>query len=262
MNMRPSRVLDRLREGGVVNSFKFNLSCPRAIEIAGLLGYDCAWLDQEHTPTDLSTLESQILAAKARDMDVLVRVPRGSYSDLLHPFELDASGIMVPHVMSADDARTLARLTRFYPIGRRPVDGGNRDGAYCLLDFRQYLREANANRFVIIQIEDPEPLAELDAIAAVPGIDMLFFGPSDFSQAIGAPAEWNHPLLLQARRQVADTAIRHGKFAGTVGMPTQELLEMGYRFFNITADVIALAEYGRQKLDEFRRLTNATPAPR
>jgi len=261
MNMRPSRVLARLREGALVNSFKFNLSCPRAVEIAALLGFDCAWLDREHTPTDLTTLETQILAARSHGMDVLVRVPRGSYSDLLHPLELDASGIMVPHVMSAEDARTIARLTRFHPIGRRPVDGGNRDGAFCLLDFKQYLQEANSNRFVIIQIEDPEPLAELDAIAAIPGIDMLFFGPGDFSHAIGAPVEWNHPRLVEARKQVAAAAVRHGKFAGTVGMPTPETIEMGYRFYNIAADVFALAEYGRQKLEEFRRLAASLPSP-
>jgi len=134
MTMRPSRVLTRLRAGSVVNSFKFNLSCPRTIEIAALLGFDCAWLDREHTPTDLATLETQILAARSSGLDVLVRVPRGSYSDLVHPLELDASGIMVPHVMSAEDARTIARMTRFHPIGRRPLDGGNRDGAYCLLN--------------------------------------------------------------------------------------------------------------------------------
>jgi 4-hydroxy-2-oxoheptanedioate aldolase len=260
MTMRPCRVLTRLRAGSVVNSFKFNLSCPRTIEIAALLGFDCAWLDREHTPTDLATLEAQILAARSSGLDVLVRVPRGSYSDLVHPLELDASGIMVPHVMSAEDARTIARMTRFHPIGRRPLDGGNRDGAYCLLNLQTYLAEANANRFVIIQIEDPEPLAELDAIAAVPGLDMLFFGPGDFSHAIGAPGEWNHPRLLDARRRVAEAARRHGKFAGTVGMPTPELLEMGYRFFNIGADVHALAEYGRQKLEEFRRIT-ATLSP-
>ncbi|MFO7536280.1 MAG: aldolase/citrate lyase family protein [Kiritimatiellia bacterium] len=254
MHMRPSKVLSKLREGKVVSSFKFNLSCPRAVEIVAMLGYDCVWLCREHTASDLQLIERQINAAKMHDVDTLVRVPRGSYSDLVQPLELDASGIMVPHCMSAADARQIARTSRFHPLGRRPVDGGNADGSYCLVDFQQYLKEANEQRFVIIQIEDPEPLAELDAIAAVPGIDMIFFGPGDFSHAIGAPGKWDDPRLIDARRKVAAAAIKHGKFAGTVGMPNTEMLDMGYRFFNFAADVFAIAEHAKEKLGAFDQI--------
>jgi len=127
------------------------------------------------------------VAAKVHDTDVMVRVARGSYSDHVKPLELDAAGIMVPHVMSLADARRVVSMTRFHPIGRRPVDGGNADGSYCAVDSLTYFREANRERFVCVQIEDPEPLDDLDAIAALDGIDMLFFGPADFSQGIGAP---------------------------------------------------------------------------
>lgn len=158
---------------------------------------------------------------------------------------MDAAGIMVPHIMSLADAKAVVRMTRFHPLGLRPVDGGNADGAYCGIDFVDYLRQANEQRFVVVQIEDPEPLTELDAIAALPGIDMLFFGPGDFSHAIGAPGAWDHPKLLDVRRRVAETALAHGKFAGTVGSPANmaELIALGYRFLNIGADVVGLARY-------------------
>ena len=74
---------------------------------------------------------------------------------------------------------------------------------------------------VIVQIEDPEPMAELEAIAQVPGIDMLFFGPGDFSQGIGHTGEMGNPQIIEARRQIAQTAARYGKFAGTVGRSTR-----------------------------------------
>lgn len=254
MHMRPSRVLAKLREGKVVSSFKFNLSCPRTIEIVSMLGFDCVWLDREHTASDLQVIERQINAAKIHNVDTLVRVQRGSYSDMVNPLELDASGIMIPHCMSAADAVQIARTTRFHPIGRRPVDGGNADGSFCLLDFQQYLKEANDQRFIIIQIEDPEPLAELDAIASVPGIDMLFFGPGDFSHSIGAPGKWDDPRLIDARRKVAAAAVKHGKFAGTVGMPNAEMLDMGYRFFNFAADVFAISDYAKEKLGAFDKV--------
>lgn len=257
MNMRRSRVLEKLRRGEVVNSIKVNSESSRVVELFGMMGFDCVWLDNEHVASDWETIEKQILAAKVYDMDCMVRVSRGGYSDYVRPLELDATGIMVPHVMSKQDAEYVVRTTRFHPIGRRPCDGGNADGAYCNIDFVEYLRQANHNRFVMIQIEDPEPLAELDAICALPGIDVIFFGPGDFSHGIGAPGQWEHPKLLEARKRVAETAHRHGKIPGTVGSPgaLKDLIAMGYRYFNIGADVVAISQYARTLMEEFKKVT-------
>jgi 4-hydroxy-2-oxoheptanedioate aldolase len=180
------------------------------------------------------------------NVDTLVRVKRGSYSDMIHPLEMDASGILVPHVMNADEARQIARTTRFHPVGRRPVDGGNADGAYCAIPLAEYMRQANERRFVGIQIEDPEALDELDEIAAVEGIDMLFFGPGDFSQGIGVPGEVDHPAIAEARQRVLEAAQKHGKFAGTTSGSPEQFLErtrMGFQFVSLGADVVALVQY-------------------
>ncbi len=254
MQMRPSRVLAKLRSGGIASCIKLNLADPRAAEIAAYSGVDCVWIDREHVPNDLSVLENQVRAAKAHDVDTIVRVPRGSYSDLIWPLEMDAAGIMVPHLMSVQDARLVVRQTRFHPLGRRPLDGGNADGAYCMVPLDQYVSEANQQRLVIVQIEDPEPMAELDAIAQVPGIDMLFFGPGDFSQGIGHTGEMGHSRVIEARRQIAQTAARYGKFAGTVASldTLQETIALGYQFINVGADVLALADYFRRVVAAFR----------
>ncbi|MDO9542160.1 MAG: aldolase/citrate lyase family protein [Kiritimatiellia bacterium] len=251
--MRPSRVLAKLRAGEIVSCYKLNLDSARAAEIVALAGFDCLWTCMEHTPNDYELIERQIWAAKCYDVDVVVRVPRGSYSDYIRPLELDAAGIMVPHIMSAEDARNVVRMTRFNPIGRRPVDGGNADGQYCNIDFCDYLKQANEQRFVIVQIEDPEPLAELDAIAQIKGIDMLFFGPGDFSHSIGAPGEWNHPRVVDTRRRVAEVARKHGKFAGTLGNTDnlKDLIALGYQFINLGADVLAIAANCRTIVQSF-----------
>ena len=254
--MRRSRVLEKLRTGQAVSSVKLNLDNARVAEIAAMAGIDCLWLDQEHVAADWSVLEAQIMAAKSYDVDVMVRVARGSYSDYVRPLELDATGIMVPHVMSLEDARTIVRLTRFQPVGRRPLDGGNADGAYGQTPLQDYLRLANSERFLMMQIEDPEPLAELDAIAALPGLDILFFGPGDFAHAVGAPGDWQNPELIEARRRVAEAARAHGKFAGTSAAVagTRELYEMGYRFLGVGADVIGLGGYFRKLAADFAAL--------
>jgi len=245
MRMRPSRVLAKLRAGKVAGCTKLNLGDPRVAEIAASSGIDCVWMDLEHTPCDLREIENQIRAVKVFQADTLVRVPRGSYSDLVYPLEMDATGIMVPHLMSAEDARRVAWQTRFHPIGRRPLDGGNADGFYCKIPTVEYIEQANRERFVIVQIEDPEPMAELDQIAEVPGIDMLFFGPGDFSHGIGKTAQFDAPEVVDARRRIAEVARRHAKFAGTVASidSLAATIELGYQFINIGADVLALVEY-------------------
>lgn len=253
--MRNSRVLRIMREGGVAISTKCNFSDPREAELAAACGFDCVWIDLEHVPASMTTVGDFVRAAKIYDCDVLTRVGRGSYSDLIRPLEADSTGIMVPHLMSLEDAKRIVYYTKFYPVGRRPVDGGNSDAGYVCSDMEGYIRQANEQRFVIVQIEDPEPMAELEAICALPGIDMIFFGPADYSQGIGKPFQFGCLELTEARARIADAARRHGKFAGTVGSPetVRELSEMGYQFLNIGADVVALHSYYTEQLKRARR---------
>ena len=74
---------------------------------------------------------------------------------------------MVPHLMSLEEAKQIVYYTKFHPIGRRPLDGGNMDGKFCLIPPEEYLKQANQERFVVVQIEDPEPLPELEEICAL-----------------------------------------------------------------------------------------------
>lgn len=254
--MKPSRVLQKMRAGKVATCTKVNLDSSRAVEIAAMSGFDCIWLCTEHVPNDWTLLERQVLAAKSQDCDSMIRVSRGAYSDYVRPFEMDCSGIMVPHVMSLADAKSVVRMTKFHPIGRRPIDGGNADGEFTRIGMLEYMEHCNQNRFVAIQIEDPEPLDELEEIAALDGIDMLFFGPADFSQGIGAPGQWDHPLIAETRKRVAELARRNGKFAGTPGSPANldELVDMGYTFIPMGADVLALVPYWKEIAEKLNSL--------
>ena len=245
MNMRKSRVLRKIRNGEVAYSFKLNLMDTRAAEIAAMSGIDCLWTDMEHVPNDYQAIENIVRAAKIFDVDVITRVKRGSYNDLINPLEADSTGIMVPHLMSLEEAKQVVYYTKFHPIGSRPIDGGNADGNYCLTGGLDYIKQANEERFNIVQIEDPEPLKDLEEICALEGIDMIFFGPADFSQGIGAPCDFNHPELARVKELVAKTARKYGKFAGTVGGAANfdELVAMGYTFISTGADVVGLMSY-------------------
>lgn len=252
--LRKSRLLAILRNGGVAPCMKLNTVDPRVVEIAGFAGFPVAWLCHEHVPNDWLNLEHQIRAAKLHDMDTIVRVAKGSYSDFVKPLESDATGIMVPHVTSADEARQIVEWTRFHPLGKRPIDGGNADGQFCRAGTSDYLANGNQERFIILQIESPEGLAQVDAIAAVPGFDILHFGPGDFSHRIGQTFQPDHPEVKRARAQIARAARQHGKFAMSQPIaPFAELFAEGYQMISVGADVMGLNEYMDARLAHFYR---------
>ena len=147
--------------------------------------------------------------------------------------------------MSLEDAKQVVYYTKFSPVGRRPIDGGNADGAYCLVAEQEYIKTANEERFVVVQIEDTEPMAELEEICALPGLDMIFFGPADFSQGAGHTYDLGCAEVVEARKRVAECARRHGKFAGTTGGVGNfdALVDMGYTFISTGADVCGLSDY-------------------
>ncbi len=259
MKMRESRVLGKLRAGETASCFKVNIADAVSTEIAAMSGFDCVWVDQEHLAQNWSVYSAHVWAGKAHNMDLMVRIPRGSYSDYVKPLELDATGILVPHVMGVEDAKKIIEMTRFYPLGKRAMDGGSADGAYTNMDFHEYLEQANKQRFVVFQIEDVEALDELEQIAELDGFDMLFFGPGDFSQSIGKPGDWTNPLLLDARKKVAEVARKHGKFAATtggIGM-LDEFKDMGYQFINVGADVVGMSTYCNGLVSQFNKSAGA-----
>jgi 4-hydroxy-2-oxoheptanedioate aldolase len=253
MLLRPSRMLRELRAGQAPTCFKVNLGDPRILELCGLAGASSVWICNEHVSNDWFNLENQIRAAKLYDVDTIVRVEKGSYSDYVKPFESDATAIMVPHVKTAEEARQIVEMTRFHPVGRRPVDGGNPDGRYCQIPMTEYMAHSNSERLLIFQIESPEALENVEAIAAVPGYEMLLFGPGDFSHLIGKPGQLNHPEVVAARKRVGAVARKHGKFAMASGMiaPRAVLEAEGYGVFALGADVLGLGEYFKRQLEAF-----------
>ncbi|HBE04451.1 MAG: hypothetical protein A2096_06200 [Spirochaetes bacterium GWF1_41_5] len=239
MNFRKSRILKKIRNNGIAFSTKLNTCSVVLAEIAAMSGFDCIWICREHVPADWKDIEGVIKSAKLYDTDTIVRVSKGSYSDMIKPLEADAAAIMVPHVMSKSEAEKIVYYTKFHPLGRRPIDGGNADGKYTMLETGEYILNANNERITCIQIEDVEGITELDQICEIKGIDMIFFGPADFSQSIGKPGDLNCAEIITIRKKIAQSARKAGKIAGTVGSIDNfsELADLGYNFINIGSDV-------------------------
>ena len=190
-----------------------------------------------------------------------MRVSRGGYSDYVRPLEADATGIIVPHVGSADEARQIVDWTRFQPLGRRALDGGNTDGLFCMIPVTDYIHHSNTEKLVILQIESPEALENVEQIAAVPGFNGFLFGPGDFSHRIGKVGQLDAPEVVAARKRVAAAARKHGKFAMSAGFiaPFPDLVAEGHRVFSVGADVVALTGYFKQRLEFLQTQTETLP---
>jgi 4-hydroxy-2-oxoheptanedioate aldolase len=243
--LHASVVLEKLRSREVCVCVKANFADPAVAEVFGYLGYDCLWIDMEHTPIDWSQVANQIRASKMTGMDSMVRVAKGSYSDYVRALEADATGLMVPHVMSADEARYVVRTVHFQPEGLRPCDGGNADGPYCMRSYKDYLEFANRERFVMVQLEDAEAIDAADEILSVDGIDIFFVGPGDLAHSYGLLGKEDDPRpVREAVEKVAALAAKYDRHWGIPATPKKApaLIEMGARFLTVGADVTTLID--------------------
>ncbi len=252
--MHRSVVLDKLRKGEAVWCAKTNLTDPNVVEIMGYLGVHCVWLCMEHGPIDFESVHNQVRTAKMGHMDSMVRVARGSYSDYVRPFEMDATGIMVPHCLTGGEAESIVRTTRFHPVGRRALDSGNSDGPFCMRPLDEYLSFAGRERFVVVQIEDKEAVDAMEDIVAVDGIDVFFLGPADLSHSYGVAGQFDHPLVQGAIEKLAALCKQYDRYWGLPCGPADapRMLDKGARFLAAGSDVVAIAEKFKAMRDGYK----------
>jgi 2-keto-3-deoxy-L-rhamnonate aldolase RhmA len=202
----------RLAAGEVLVGSFVKTPSPIIVEVLALTDLDCLCLDAEHAPFDRATIDLGILAARAAGKDVLVRIPYNSPEHSLNAFDCGATGIVVPHVRSADEARAVAQACH-YGAGGRGYAGSSRAAGYTTRTIAAHLAASAARSTVIVQIEDPEAIDAIDGIAQVPGIDALFVGRVDLTVAYGADSQ-DDPRVIEAVEAVCDAGRRHGRPVG------------------------------------------------
>jgi len=214
--MRLSRVKRRWAEGKPVLATVAHFTDPSSAELIGLMGIDCLWIDLEHQPMTLSEAATIMRAARVADMDVMARPAKGEFMRTARLLEAGATLIMYPRCESAEEARELVRCTKFPPLGERGFFSASPDNPYCMTNMGDYLRQANEETILIAQIESPAAVEQSKQIASVDGIDLLFFGPGDFTLAAGIPGNFQSPLVRDAIAETCRNAIAAGKRFGTL----------------------------------------------
>lgn len=256
--MRKSRVLRKLRAGEhVLTAAIGRVAEPWLAEVVGTIGFDVIWFDLEHRGFSEAVLDPLSLACRATDIDLMVRVRKGGYDSPMRALEFGATGIMVPHVRSAEEARQWVEWTKFPPLGKRGLDGAGADAGFGLAGGLEYLKAANDETFLVLQIEDREAVERAEEIACVPGVDLLFVGPGDLSLSYGVPLQFDHPLLIEACARVDAATKAAGNWWGTVsGTPeaAQTALDRGARMVVGGVDQVFLLEGFKRSFAEHSRI--------
>ncbi len=255
--MRNSKVLKRLRAGEPVFCLKSTYALPDVVELMGLLGADVVWICNEHIEIGSSQQRGIMRAGRAADIDIMFRRAYNGYSGLIRLLELGCSGLMIPHCKNAAMAAEIVRATKFQPLGNRGLDGVSADSDYGIHPLAEYIEHANRETFLMMQIEDVEAVDEIEAIAAVPGIDLIFIGPADLSHSLGCPGDLKNPRIREVIARTVRACRENHIWCGTAGLDseyTRELLNLGVNFITGRSEYAMVREGIKSSLAEIARI--------
>ncbi len=231
-----------------------SMASPISAEILAGAGFDWVVIDGEHAPNDITTLLPQLQAMRGGTAEPVFRVPWNEPVIIKRALDVGARSLLIPFVQNADEARKAVAATRYPPLGIRGVAVAPRANDYGRI--QGYHRNAHLDTCVLLQLETKIALKEIEAVAAVEGVDGIFIGPSDLAAAFG---HLGNPKDPEVQAAIADAAARiraKGKSAGFLtGNPddAEALFEAGYNFIAVGSDVGILARNAEALAARFRK---------
>lgn len=259
----PKSFRGRLAAGETLLGTFIKTPATHVVEILGGLGFDFVVIDEEHAPFDRVAIDAALLAARVAGTAGIVRVAEPTPAKLLAALDDGATGVLVPHVATAQKAREVAMACR-YRGGRRGFSNSPRAGRYGGLSLREHVEQADATVTVVAMIEDPEALDDIDAIAATDGIDGLFIGRGDLSVAMGAESP-DAPPVREATLRILEAARGAGKPACLMVATAAEadaFRALGASAFIVSSDQGLMRQAASRVLSDFAPLKTATAGGR
>lgn len=244
--MKNNRLLSQFQAGAVpIGHMIWEFGTRGIARMTELAGLDFVLLDTEHGAFSPAQIADLVAWYRATSVTPIVRVPQLAFDMIPRTLDTGAQGIMMPNVMNPDMARQVVQAAMYAPEGRRGLGLGGSVTAYESGDPKEQMGAINAQTSIICQIESREAMEELDAIASVPGVDVLWVGQSDLSQSLGVPGEYDNPEFLEALCEVVDCCARHGLGAGI--QPTdlaqcQAWMGLGFNVVSFSVDTALYAD--------------------
>ncbi|MEN9627281.1 MAG: hypothetical protein RJA10_508 [Pseudomonadota bacterium] len=226
---------------------------PLLAEAAGHAGFDWGVVDMEHGPLDLGDVIHVLQALAGTRLVPVVRVPWNDTVTIKRVLDAGATTLLVPFVQNAAEAAAAVAATRYPPHGVRGMAGMSRAAHYGTS--ADHFATANRRMGVIVQIESQAALDDLEAIAAVDGVDALFLGPADLSGSMGLVGQTTHPRVMAAMADAARRCHALGKPVGTIGVELEVVAQyraMGYDFLAVDSDIGHFVQSARRSMSALR----------
>jgi 4-hydroxy-2-oxoheptanedioate aldolase len=231
----------RLERGETAVGTFVNVDSPAVTEAATLAGLDFAVIDQEHGPLTAETTLSMSATAERGGGAPIVRVRGNQAPEIQRALDVGAAGVQVPQVESREDAEAAVNAARFEPDGRRGLNPYVRAGEYGGTE--DYTTEQNESTLVIVHVEGQAGLDNLDEVLAVEGIDVVFLGPYDLSQALGVPGAVTSDAVVETMEDVCERAQDAGKIVGAYADTpaiANQWIDVGVQYVAVSVDCALL----------------------
>ena len=243
--INPARA--RLEAGEV--SVGVGLRISRTVDVAKAMktaGYDWLFIDLEHSPISIETAVNISVAALDAGISPLVRVPWMEHWIATRVLDGGATGIVMPHVDTAEQAREVIDRLKYPPLGHRSVAGPNAIFDFDRVDPAESIAVINASQLITVMIETPQAVENAEEIAAVDGVDVLLVGTGDLTTEMGIPGQAGHEKIIAAYEKVIAACHKHGKWAGMGGAYNEPDLEryigMGVRMVLASNDLTLMMQ--------------------
>ena len=252
--MRKNVVKERLKAGQPVFGSFLNFYSPNVVEILGYSGLDFVIVDAEHGAMAPRDVEDMVRAADTVGLTPIIRVAVNLQQNILRYLDTGALGVQMPMINSRADAELAVRSVKYYPEGRRGL-AGTRAAKYGLVEpLSEYVKQANAETLLVTHVETVQALETLPEVLEVPGIDVVFIGPTDLSQAMGYPGRPQEASVQEAIDRTIRQVLDAGKVVGTIvssGEQARRLVDRGVLYLATTA-IGLLASSARQYMRDAR----------
>jgi 2-keto-3-deoxy-L-rhamnonate aldolase RhmA len=247
----------RLEAGDlVVGTMLSEVRNPNVVNLLAESGFDFVIVDNEHGTYSAADVSNLVAAARGADISVIVRIPEIRRETILKPLDSGATGLLIPQVETADQARQIIHHAKYPPKGQRGLAMRRAHSLYGRPDAAEYLRQANEDTLIVVQAESQTAIDNLDQIIAVEGIDAIFVGPFDLSVSLGIPGEVTHPKETEAIDKVVQICLQHKTISGIQlfdrAQATQWIAK-GMRLISYSCDVNMLADAAAKDVAELKK---------
>lgn len=256
-------VAERLNRGGLALTLMVRHA--RTVDIAlaaRTCGFDGLFFDLQHGVIPEHEVSQMAVAAMSMGVAPLVRVPEKDYGAALRMLDNGALGIIMPEVTTVEDARNSVAACKFPPVGNRGAFGSWAHFAYRPVPAPEARKAMNDATLLILMVESRAAIGNIEAIAAVPGVDIVHIGTNDLSTDLGHPGELTHPDVLAAIERVVKACHQHGKVAGVGGLTGGDVVKMlapvirlGARFITAGSEWNLMLAAGTERVRALRALT-------